>query len=48
MAQNVQLLPDVSAPSAAAAPFELLRVRSMAYVDAKPLKTVFFDFVVRN
>ncbi len=33
--------------SAAAAPFELLRVRSMAYVDAMPLKTVFFDFLVR-
>ncbi len=33
--------------SAFAAPFELLRVRSMAYIDAQPLKTVFFDFLVR-
>ena len=33
--------------SAFAAPFELLRVRSMAYVDAQPVKTVFFDFLVR-
>ena len=32
--------------SLAAAPFELLRVRSMAYVDANSLKTVFFDFLV--
>jgi hypothetical protein len=32
--------------AAFAAPFELLRVRSMAYVDAKPVKTVFFDFLV--
>lgn len=32
--------------SAAAAPFELLRVRSMAYVDAKPVKAVFSDFLV--
>ncbi len=32
--------------SAAAAPFELLRVRSMAYVDAKPVNTVFSDFLV--
>lgn len=32
--------------SAVAAPFELMRVRSMAYVEGQPLKTVLSDFLV--
>lgn len=34
--------------SAAATPFEVLRVRSMGLVEAKPWKDVFFDYVVSS